>query len=76
MAYQPRGEISDNNTMDPLADPAACARDAPMMAKLGTNVLRVYEVGKIYTLKSLSFIKLFFSQGGPKEQPRRLYEII
>ncbi|KAI7891339.1 Glucanosyltransferase-domain-containing protein [Mucor mucedo] len=44
VAYQPRGEISDNNTMDPLADPAACARDAPMMAKLGTNVLRVYEV--------------------------------
>lgn len=30
--------------MDPLADPAACARDAPLMAKLGTNVLRVYEV--------------------------------
>lgn len=42
VAYQPRGQVKDG-TMDPLADPAACARDAPLMAKLGTNVLRVYE---------------------------------
>ncbi|KAG1171511.1 hypothetical protein G6F70_006991 [Rhizopus microsporus] len=40
VAYQPRGQVKDG-TMDPLADPAACARDAPLMAKLGTNVLRV-----------------------------------
>ncbi|KAI8985983.1 Glucanosyltransferase-domain-containing protein [Pilobolus umbonatus] len=43
VAYQPRGEIKDN-TMDPLADPAACARDAKLMKEIGTNVLRVYEV--------------------------------
>ncbi|GAA5810896.1 hypothetical protein MFLAVUS_004324 [Mucor flavus] len=43
VAYQPRGQLTDNTT-DPLADSKACARDAPMMAKLGTNVLRVYEV--------------------------------
>lgn len=43
VAYQPRGQISDQTT-DPLADAEACARDAPLMAKLGTNVLRVYEV--------------------------------
>jgi hypothetical protein len=30
--------------MDPLADPAACARDASLMKKLGMNVIRVYQV--------------------------------
>ncbi|KAI9310887.1 Glucanosyltransferase-domain-containing protein [Dichotomocladium elegans] len=29
---------------DPLADPAACARDSELMKSLGLNVLRVYEV--------------------------------
>ncbi|KAK4515420.1 uncharacterized protein ATC70_010365 [Mucor velutinosus] len=43
VAYQPRGQVSDN-TPDPLTDATACARDAPLMAELGTNVLRVYEV--------------------------------
>ncbi|EIE83558.1 hypothetical protein G6F46_005845 [Rhizopus delemar] len=43
VAYQPRSQVKEV-TMDPLADPAACARDAPLMAKLGTNVLRVYEI--------------------------------
>ncbi|CAO3688876.1 unnamed protein product [Rhizopus stolonifer] len=43
VAYQPRGQVKEG-TMDPLADPESCARDAPLMAKLGTNVLRVYEV--------------------------------
>ncbi|CAO3668016.1 unnamed protein product [Rhizopus stolonifer] len=43
VAYQPRGQVK-SGIMDPLANPTACARDAPMMAKLGTNVLRVYEV--------------------------------
>ncbi|KAI9252143.1 Glucanosyltransferase-domain-containing protein [Sporodiniella umbellata] len=43
VAYQPRGQVK-SGIMDPLANPAACARDAAMMAKLGTNVLRVYEV--------------------------------
>jgi hypothetical protein len=46
VAYQPRGQIIEQ-TADPLADPEACARDAPLMAKLGTNVLRVYEVNLI-----------------------------
>ncbi|KAI8368796.1 Glucanosyltransferase-domain-containing protein [Choanephora cucurbitarum] len=45
VAYQPRSELSTvEPTTDPLADAEACARDAPLMAKLGTNVLRVYEV--------------------------------
>ncbi|KAI9245062.1 Glucanosyltransferase-domain-containing protein [Sporodiniella umbellata] len=43
VAYQPRGQVKEG-TMDPLADPVSCARDAPLMAKLGINVLRVYEV--------------------------------
>ncbi|RCH81044.1 1,3-beta-glucanosyltransferase gas1, partial [Rhizopus stolonifer] len=45
VAYQPRTQMSTvEKTIDPLAEPEACARDAPLMAKLGTNVLRVYEV--------------------------------
>lgn len=43
MAYQPRSQLKNGN-MDPLADPAACARDASLMKKLGMNVIRVYQV--------------------------------
>ncbi|KAG0192228.1 1,3-beta-glucanosyltransferase gas1 [Apophysomyces sp. BC1034] len=42
VAYQPRGLGS--LTTDPLTDATSCARDAPLMAKLGLNVVRVYEV--------------------------------
>lgn len=41
VAYQPR---SKNELIDPLADPASCIRDAALMAKLGLNVIRVYQV--------------------------------
>ncbi|KAI9473554.1 MAG: Glucanosyltransferase-domain-containing protein [Benjaminiella poitrasii] len=44
VAYQPRGQWSNNSTTDPLTDLKACERDAKLMAELGTNVLRVYEV--------------------------------
>ena len=30
--------------IDPLADPASCARDIPLLKKLGTNTLRVYTI--------------------------------
>jgi hypothetical protein len=60
VAYQPRGQVA-SNTPDPLADPAACARDAPLMAKLGTNVLRVYEVNKKIPIDAV----LIFFLGGP-----------
>ncbi|KAI7900684.1 Glucanosyltransferase-domain-containing protein [Cokeromyces recurvatus] len=43
VAYQPRSQWI-NNTTDPLVDKDACERDAQLMAELGTNVLRVYEV--------------------------------
>ncbi|EIE91684.1 hypothetical protein G6F46_004831 [Rhizopus delemar] len=43
VAYQPRSQLKNGN-MDPLADPAACARDASLMKKLGMNVIRVYQV--------------------------------
>ncbi|KAI9300182.1 Glucanosyltransferase, partial [Cunninghamella echinulata] len=41
VAYQPRTGV---NSLDPLADPNACARDAELMKKLGLNVIRVYQV--------------------------------
>ncbi|KAI8376025.1 Glucanosyltransferase-domain-containing protein [Radiomyces spectabilis] len=45
VAYQPRNEGTGKNAVvDPLADAAACQRDAPLMKQLGLNVVRVYEV--------------------------------
>jgi len=53
IAYQPPGElhVSDDNEFgepgtytDPLADPAGCARDAPILSEAGVNALRVYSV--------------------------------
>ncbi|KAI8366005.1 Glucanosyltransferase-domain-containing protein [Radiomyces spectabilis] len=45
VAYQPRGQNSKID--DPLADPLLCTRDAQLMAKLGLNVVRVYEVKNV-----------------------------
>ncbi|KAI7868302.1 Glucanosyltransferase-domain-containing protein [Spinellus fusiger] len=42
VAYQPRS--GDSADKDPLIDASACARDASLMAKIGMNVVRVYEV--------------------------------
>ncbi|KAI9016436.1 Glucanosyltransferase-domain-containing protein [Phycomyces nitens] len=41
VSYQPR---SNHVLVDPLADPVACRRDSALMAHLGLNVVRVYEV--------------------------------
>ncbi|KAI9031649.1 Glucanosyltransferase-domain-containing protein [Phycomyces nitens] len=42
VAYQPRSD--DIKNRDPLSDASACARDASLMAKIGMNVVRVYEI--------------------------------
>lgn len=52
MAYQQDVSLSANSTAssqattfsDPLADPAGCARDIPLLQELGTNVIRVYAI--------------------------------
>ncbi|KAL0079233.1 carbohydrate-binding module family 43 protein [Phycomyces blakesleeanus] len=41
VSYQPR---TNHVLIDPLADPVACRRDSALMAHLGLNVIRVYEV--------------------------------
>ncbi|KAJ5827862.1 hypothetical protein N7447_004625 [Penicillium robsamsonii] len=43
IAYQQEATGSSSYT-DPLADPVACARDVPIMAKLRTNVIRTYAI--------------------------------
>ncbi|KAJ5159301.1 uncharacterized protein N7500_008952 [Penicillium coprophilum] len=43
VAYQQESTGSNSYT-DPLADPVACARDVPIMAKLRTNVIRTYAI--------------------------------
>ncbi|KAF9519802.1 carbohydrate-binding module family 43 protein [Hydnum rufescens UP504] len=53
MSYQEQGNITSTNPdsfpepstfVDPLADPAGCARDLPYMKELGLNAIRVYSV--------------------------------
>lgn len=38
------GESGDGTYSDPLSDEASCKRDIPIMAKAGTNTIRVYQV--------------------------------
>lgn len=49
VAYQQdvnsNGTTSGTSTFtDPLADPAGCSRDIPLLQQLGTNVIRVYAI--------------------------------
>lgn len=53
IAYQPQGETHDSEDndfgepstfIDPLADPAGCTRDAPILTEAGVNAIRVYSV--------------------------------
>ncbi|KAH8840057.1 hypothetical protein MCOR27_003296 [Pyricularia oryzae] len=39
-----QGDATSANINDPLADEASCKRDAPLLSKLGTNVIRVYAI--------------------------------
>lgn len=38
------GENSDGKYIDPLADETKCKRDVPILAKAGTNTIRVYAI--------------------------------
>lgn len=48
VAYQqdvaPAGASGSSTVSDPLADPTACQRDIPLLAELGTNVIRTYSI--------------------------------
>ncbi|OBT90865.1 hypothetical protein VE02_00453 [Pseudogymnoascus sp. 03VT05] len=49
IAYQEQAAANGTATSstdftDPLADEASCARDVPLLAELGTNVVRVYAI--------------------------------
>ncbi|OMJ12437.1 Protein EPD1 [Smittium culicis] len=43
LAYQPEKNEPDPANQDPLADPVACKRDAPIFKDLGVNTIRVYQ---------------------------------